>query len=345
MSQLPPDSAAKELAQPLARRHPLGWLLAHEAGLAVLLAVEIAYFAAAGNNFWSLSNAFGVLRISVEIGLLALAMTPVIVSGGIDLSVGSLMGLSAVLFGKLWRDAGLPIPAAILGTLGVGILAGWLNGALITRLRIPALIVTLGTYSLFRGLAERITRGVDNFTDFPDRFLDLGQGYFWGGIPMQLPVFVAVAIAIWILLHRTTWGRSLQAIGFSPEGARYAGIPVKRRLTSAYILSGFVASLAAIIYVAHLGQAKADAGTGYELLAITAVVLGGTSIFGGTGNVHGTLLGLFVIAVLKNGLQLADQPAELGGILVGVLLLGSISLNQIILKIAARRRIAKINVQ
>ena len=336
----PIPKSKKSRRPPLGRPRRLRWPLAHEGILALLLVAEIIYFAIAGANFWSLNNAFEILRVSVEIGLLALAMTPVIVSGGIDLSVGSLMGLSAVIFGKLWRDAGLPIPVAMAGTLVVGILAGGLNGLLITTLRIPALIVTLGTYSLFRGLAEGITHGTDNFTGFPESFLNLGQGELWGGIPTQVPIFVVVAAAIWILLHRTTWGRSLRAIGFSPEGARYAGISVERRVTSVYMLSGLIASLASIIYVAHLGQAKADAGTGYELLAITAVVLGGTSIFGGTGNVHGTLLGLFIISVLKDGLLLSDQPGELGGILVGVLLLGSISLNQIVGRIAARRRVA-----
>ena len=123
------------------------------------------------------------------------------------------------------------------------------------------------------------------------------------------------------MIHRTTFGRSFRAIGFSPEGTRYAGIPVDRRVALVYVLSGVFAALAALIYVARVGQAKADAGTGYELLAITAVVLGGTSIFGGIGTVHGTLLGLAVLAVLKNGLTLSDMPSELAGILTGVLLL------------------------
>ena len=148
-------------------------------------------------------------------------------------------------------------------------------------------------------------------------------------MPAQLPLFVAVAVAFWLLLHRTTIGRGLSAIGLSPEGRRYAGIPVERRLTLVYLLSGLVASLAAIIYVAHLGQAKADAGTGYELMAITAVVLGGTSIFGGRGTIHGTLLGLFAIAVLQNGLRLAALPAELAGILIGGLLLVTIAVERL----------------
>jgi rhamnose transport system permease protein len=300
-------------------------LEAQQAFLAVLLLLEIGVFSVLGTNFASVGNSFEVLRLSVEIGLLALALTPVIVSGGIDLSVGSLMGLSAILFGKMWRDGGLPVGVAAAGTLAIGALAGGLNALLITRLRLPPLIVTLGSFSLFRGLAEGITRGVDNFTAFPDSFLFLGQGYTVFGIPAQLPIFLAVAVGFWLLLHRTTIGRGLFAIGFSPEGARYAGIPVGRRVGLVYVLSGLVASLAAVLYVAHLGQAKADAGTGYELLAITAVVLGGTSIFGGRGSVHGTLLGLFVIAVLQNGLRLADLPPELAGILTGVLLLATIS--------------------
>src|SRR4051794_40920111 len=172
--------------------------------LIALLAVEILVFSAIGTNFRSRANALEVARLSVEIGLLAIALTPVIVSGGIDLPVGSLMGLSAVLFGKLWRDAGLPIAAAIPLTLVFGGAAGALNGLLITRLRIPALIVTLGSFSLFRGLAEGLTGGVDNFTNFPEPFLFLGQGYFFGEIPAQLPIFAVVFGTFWLLLHRTT---------------------------------------------------------------------------------------------------------------------------------------------
>jgi rhamnose transport system permease protein len=294
--------------------------------------LEIAFFSAWGTNFLSLSNAFEVTRLSVEVGLLALAMTPVIVSGGIDLSLGSLLGLSAVLFGKMWRDGGLPLSAAALGTLVTGAAAGSLNALLITRLRMPPLIVTLGSFSLFRGLAEGLTDGVDNFTGFPESFLFLGQGYFCGGVPAQAPLFVAAAAGIMVLLQWTTVGRGLYAIGLSPEGARHAGIPVERRLSLVYVLSGVLSAGAAIIYVARLGQAKADAGTGYEIMAITAVVLGGTSIFGGRGHVFGTILGLFAIAVLQNGLRLADLPAELSGILIGVLLLGSLSADQLLVR-------------
>src|SRR3954470_17745667 len=181
--------------------------------LLALLALEVAVFAAIGTNFLTLGNAFEVLRLSVEIGLLSVALTPVIVGGGIDLSVASLMGLSAVLFGTFWRDAGLPIAAAAALTLGVGALAGGLNGLLITRLRIPPLIVTLGSFSLFRGLAEGLTGGVDNFTGFPAGFLFLGQGFLGGGGPAQLPIFVAVAATFAVLLHRSTIGRGLVAIG------------------------------------------------------------------------------------------------------------------------------------
>ncbi len=299
-------------------------LLRHESILLLVVVLEWFWFNSVGRNFGSLDNTYDILRHSVEIGLLALAMTPIILTGGIDLSVGSLLGLCAILFGKLWRDAGLPIPVAALATLGIGTLAGGLNALLITRLRLPPLIVTLGTYSLFRGLAEAITRGVDTFTNFPAPFLHLGQERTLG-VPTQVWVFLAVAAALWLLVQRTTFGRSFRAIGFAPEGARYAGLPVERRLALAYVLAGFVAALAAIIYTARLGQAKADAGTGYELFAITAVVLGGTSIFGGTGSVHGTLLGVAAIAVLNNGLVHARQPREVAGMLTGLLLVAALA--------------------
>jgi rhamnose transport system substrate-binding protein len=301
-------------------RHPL---LTHERILTLLLLGEIALFGAFGSNFASGANAAEVARASVEIGLLALALTPVIVTGGIDLSVGSLLGLSAVVMGAAFRDLGLPMGEAAVLAVGVGAAGGGLNAALIGRLGIPPLIVTLGTFSLFRGMAEGLTGGVLNYSNFPGAFLFVGQGAL-GPVPAQLFVLVVAAVAFWLLMHRMTIGRSLRAIGYSPEGARYAGIPVARRLALVYVLSGIAAGMAAVIYVARLGQAKADAGTGFELVAITAVVLGGTSIFGGSGTVHGTLLGLAALALLQNGLRLSDQPTELAGILTGVLLLGAI---------------------
>jgi rhamnose transport system substrate-binding protein len=294
--------------------------------LAALLAFEIAIFSLIGSRFLTWDNFFQVQRLNVELGLLALALTPVIVSGGIDLSVGSLMGLSAVLFGMMWRDREMSPWLAGAVTIGVGGLAGLLNATLITRLRIPPLIVTLGSFSLFRGIAEGLTGGYDNFTNFPKSFLFLGQGNI-GPMPAQIPILLIAAAGFWVLLHRAAIGRALCAIGFSPEGARHAGIPVERRIGLVYVLSGLMSALAAVIYVSRVGQAKADAGTGYELLAITAVVLGGTSIFGGRGSIIGTLMGLFAIAILQNGLRLADLRPELAGILTGTLLLVAIGLD------------------
>lgn len=294
--------------------------------IAVLL-VEIAIFSLIAERFFSVGNLFEVLRLSVELGLLAIALTPILISGGIDLSVGSMMGLSAVIFGAAARDLGLPLPLAALCALGTGVAGGALNGLLIARLGLPPLIVTLGSFSLFRGIAEAITGGSVNYSGFDPRFLALGQGYIWGHIPAQLVILVAVFAGYAVLLHRSTIGRALYTIGFGEAGARYAGIPVARRITLVYVLSGLIASVAAIVYVAHLGQAKSNAGTGYELDAITAVVLGGTSVFGGRGALWGTAIGLFLIAVLKNGLQLAALPTELSGVLTGVLLIASIAVD------------------
>ncbi|HXG68796.1 MAG TPA: substrate-binding domain-containing protein, partial [Blastocatellia bacterium] len=218
------------------------------------------------------------------------------------------------------------------------LLGGGLNALMITRLNFPPLIVTLGTFSLFRGVAEGLTSGVENYSGFSPQFLFLGQGYVGGVIPAQLFILVAAIAGCGWWLHRTGFGRSLYAIGYSAEGARYAGIPVARRLSIVYVLSGLASSLAAIIYVAHLGQAKSDAGTGYELMAITAVVLGGASIFGGRGTVLGTVLGLFAIVILQNGLRLSAQPAELAGILTGVLLVATIILDRLSTRARTRPR-------
>jgi rhamnose transport system permease protein len=296
--------------------------------LLAALAVEIAIFAAIAQNFFTLGNFFEITRFSVELGLLAVAMTPVMVTGGIDLSVGSMMGLAAVVFGVAVKDWHLPAGAGVLAALAVGWAGGALNAGLISRLKLPPLIVTLGTYSMYRGIAEGITRGAVNYTDFPASFLYLGQGYFGGLIPVQVPIFILAAMAYAILLHRSVIGRALYAIGFGESGARYAGIPVAKRISLVYVLSGIVSSLAAVIYVAHLGQAKSSAGDGYELDAIAAVVLGGTSVFGGRGTLGGTLLGLFFLSVLQNGLHLAALPSELTGVLTGVLLVLIISFDR-----------------
>lgn len=306
-----------------------GFRFRHEAGLALLLAIELIVFGLYGRRFLTADNGANIIRHSVEIGMLALVMLPVILTGGIDLSVGSLLGLCAVLFGKLWRDMGLGWPMAAVGSIFVGLIGGGVNAVLITRLRLPPLIVTLSTYSLFRGLAEAITQGTDAFTDFPDSFLFLGTGE-WGGLPSQAWLLFGCGLGVTLLIHQTTWGRSIRAIGFSSEGAEYAGLPVRRRVASAYYLAGAMAGLAALTYTARFGTAKADAGTGYELAAITAVVLGGTSIFGGRGSVAGTLLGVAVLAVLGNGLTrlpaTLSSASELSGIVTGLLLLTSLAL-------------------
>jgi ribose/xylose/arabinose/galactoside ABC-type transport system permease subunit len=301
----------------------------YERVLALCLAIEIAVFAAVGRNFLTLGNAGEIVRASAEVGVLALALTAVVISGGIDLSVGSLLGFCAVVLGMLRHEAGWPMPGVAVAVVVAGLLGGVLNAVLVARLGIPPLIVTLGTYSLFRGLAEGLTLGVKSYSSFPETFLFLGQGRV-GALPTQLLVVAAGAVGFWLLIHRMAFGRTLRAIGFSPEGARHAGLPVRRRIAAVYLLSGACAGVGSLLYVARLGQAKADAGTGFELMAITAVVLGGTSIFGGRGSVGGTLLGVGMLAVLQNGMRLADLPAELAGVLTAVLLLGALGAHRVL---------------
>src|SRR5438093_660074 len=255
-----------------------GWVRNGRWLLGAVLLAEVAVFAAMAPHFFTIANFFEVARFSIELGLLATALTPVLITGGIDLSVASMMGLAAVLFGAAYSDWQFPLAAAVAIALLSGCAGGALNALLIAQLNLPPLIVTLGSLSLFRGIAEGLTHGAVNYSGFPGGFLFLGQGYLWSVVPAQLPLFVLVYVAYNILLHRSVFGRAFYAIGFTAAGARYAGIPVAKRLGLVYVLSGVVSSLAAIIYVAHLGQAKADAGTGYELDAITAGVLGGNSL-------------------------------------------------------------------
>ena len=295
--------------------------------LIAVLVAEIVIFSAISQNFLTAGNFIEVARFSVELGLIAVALTPILITGGIDLSVGSMMGLAAVLFGAASREWNLPIPAAMAVAVLAGCAGGSLNAVLISKLGLPPLIVTLGTLSLFRGIAEGLTHAAVNYSDFPNTFLFLGQGYIAAIIPAQVPVFVLIFAGYVMLLHRSVLGRALYAIGFSPVGARYAGIPVAKRLGLVYVLSGLVSGLAAVIYASHLGQVRSDAGSGYELDAITAVVLGGTSVFGGRGSLWGTLWGLLSLSILQNGLHLAALPSELTGVCTGALLVSVIGID------------------
>ena len=322
-------------------------LARHETVLVLVILLEVVLFQTLGRNFLKGANVSNIFRHAVEIGLLAVAMTPVILTGGIDLSVGSMMGLCAVLFGMMVNGLGLDPWLAGVAAIGCGALGGGLNAVLITRLNLPPLIVTLGTFSLFRGLAEALTKGAESYSGFPASFLALGNSNI-AGLPAQIWVFLVVAAGIWLLVHQTTFGRSFRAIGYAAEGARYAGVPVARNTSLAYIIAGAVAGLAAVILVARLGEARANAGIGYELLAITAVVLGGVSIFGGSGTVAGTLLGWVALAILNNGLtrisdfRILDQPVasvarELSGLLTGLLLLAALTIGASTKTLAVRR--------
>lgn len=299
-----------------------------EVVLVLVLLAEMAVFGLTTDYFLSAGNLFEVARFATALGLLALAMTPVIVTGGIDLSVGAMMGLAAMSLGILWHDWQWPIAMAAAGAMAVGAAGGALNGVFVARLGVPPLIVTLGSMALFRGMAEGISGGSASYSGFPAAFHAMGQGYIAGVMPAQVPLLAVAAVAAYLLLERSTVGRALYAMGFSQAGARYAGLPVRRRLLLVYVISGTAAALAAIVYVSHIGQARSDAGNGYELGAITAVVLGGAAVTGGRGTIAGTLLGLFVLAVLQNGLQLAALPSELVGVSTGIVLIAAIALDR-----------------
>ena len=300
-----------------------------ERWLLLALIAEVLLFSLIAPRFLVWTNLIEVLRFSVELGLLSIALTPVLITGGIDLSVGSALGLTTVAVGVAWTEYHLSVAGLVLVGLLVGCFCGALNAFVVAWLRRPALIVTLGTYTLYRGIAEGITHGAASYTGYPDSFLFLGQGYFWKVVPVQLPILTAVTVCYHFLLHRSVIGRSLYAIGLNPAGALHAGIPVRKYLLLIYMLAGVVSSLAGIILVAHLGLAKSDLGTGYELGAITAVVLGGTSVFGGRGTLLGSLLGLVFLSILQNGMHLLALPSELTGVFTGILLLGIVGFEQL----------------
>ncbi len=302
-------------------------LLRHETILALLTVLALVVLASQSDKFFTLDNLLNQGRLMTEVGLIAVIMTFVIITGGIDLSVGSILGLVAVLLGVFWKNMGLPLPVAIGLGLMVGTLAGLINGLIITRFRVPPLIATLGTLALYRGIAEGISEA-RSVRGYPDWFFVLGQGQFWG-VPVQLWILGVVTLVAAIILGTTVWGRGVYAVGHNETAARFSGLQADRIKLAIYAASGFAAALAAVIFVSRVSTTRSDMGTGIELDAITAVVLGGTSIFGGRGTIIGTILGLILIQALKNGLSLAGIKSDGTIVLIGAVLILTILLSNL----------------
>lgn len=302
-------------------------LIRHETFLALLLVLVLIALSWQSDRFFTVSNLLNQGRLMTEIGLIAIAMTFVIATGGIDLSVGSILGLVAILLGVFWQNVGMPLPMAIVAAIAAGTLAGFMNGFIITRFRVPPLIATLATLALYRGLAEGISQA-RSVRGYPDWFYVLGQGQVLG-VPTQLWILFAAAIIAAIILAYTRWGRTVYAIGSNEVASRFSGLSVEKTKLALYTASGFAASLAAVIFVSRVSTTRSDMGTGIELDAITAVVLGGTSIFGGRGTILGTIIGLCLIQALKNGLSLAGVKGDGTIMLIGAVLILAILVSNI----------------
>ena len=307
----PPSSPAAETAAASSHR------VSQELILAILLAGEVALFAAIGKNFFTSSNAFEIVRLSVEIGLLALALTPVIVSGGIDLSVGSIAGLaSMVAGGLLFKGLNVPggtvffsVAMVILVGIVVGALVGAVNGVLVTRFKVAPFIATLGILYVARGAAQLLSNG----GTYPDLAGSPARGntgfHFIGvdtliGIPVAVWIMVLVAVAAIVVTTKTPFGRRIFAVGGNERAAVLSGIRVNRVKIAVYVISGACAALAGLLLTSELGAAYPDTATTYELNAIAAAVLGGTALSGGRGTIIGTVMGAFVIGFLGDGLVL-----------------------------------------
>jgi rhamnose transport system permease protein len=283
----------------------------------IVLGTRLSPFFLTPNNFANLTAAL------MEVAIMALPMTLVIVAGEIDLSVESMAGLASALLGFLWA-AGVPLGIAIPLVLMVGALGGLLNGLLVARVRLPSLVVTLGTLALYRGMAL-IVLGPRGVSDFPPAFTELGFGRVPGtAVPWPLVVFTILAVILGVVLHRTWIGRQIYAVGKNPGAARFSGVRVNRLKGALFVLSGVVGALAGIILTSRLSSARADAGQGMTLTVATVVLLGGVNIFGGSGSIPGVALAVFVVAVMQNALRLASVTVEVQSIALGLLLILSV---------------------
>lgn len=305
-------------------------------GVLVLLLVAVC----AGNTwaspyFLDAQNLLDSTQSFSEKAIIALSMALVIIGRDIDLSVASMVALCATAIGWL-ATQGVGTAGLLAASVGCGTALGMFNGALVARLGLPAIVVTIGTVSLFRGISF-IVLGDGAFTQFPEGFDALGQGYLFGVVPHELLVFIALAATFYVLLHHTRIGRRLYAYGQSPEAARYSGIDVAAHRFWFFTLNGSMSGLAAALLTSRIGAARPNMASGWDLEVIAIVVLGGVGIGGGTGRLSGVILAIFVMGLLTFGLGLRNVPGITLNIIVGALLIASVALPAILKKVAAAR--------
>ncbi|MCJ2134189.1 ABC transporter permease [Methylobacterium sp. J-026] len=276
-------------------------------------------------DIWNISDAtFNV----TEKAIVALALAFVILCGEIDISVAGTIALASTVMGWL-AGTGASMPAVALAGLGTGLLCGIVNGALVTALGLPSIVATIGTMSLFRGLAYAIL-GDGAFTAYPAGFAFFGQGYVWEWLSFEFATFLVLAIAAGLVLHRTALGRSVRAIGYNPAAARFSGLRVARITFLAFVVTGLAAGLAAVMLTSRLGSTRPSIALGWELDIVTMVVLGGVSITGGSGSIVGVVLAAFVMGLITFGLGLLNVPGIIMSIVIGLLLIGVIALPVIV---------------
>ncbi|MGI5421595.1 ABC transporter permease [Actinomadura luteofluorescens] len=298
-------------------------LMRWEAAVTALLVVVFAGGAGFSPDFANNDNLSFALDDLSEIALIALPMTLLVVCGQVDLSVASILGLCSALTGKLW-DGGMAIEMIIPLVLVVGVVCGLVNGLLVTRLGLPSLAVTIGTLTLYRGLAY-VTLGTGAISEFPTAYTDLATSSIPGTpIPYPVALFVLLAAVTGVVLHATGIGRSLFAIGAQEDAAYFAGIRVKRIKLILFAVSGLVAGFAGVVYTLRYGSARADNGIGLELAVIAAVLLGGVDFDGGKGTLGGVIAAVLLIGLLRNLLMLNDVSTEVQSIVTGLLLIISV---------------------
>ena len=318
------------------RTPAIGALRRWELVLVLLLIAIVGVNAVMTPYFLDLQNLFDSTQLFSEKALMALSMTLLIIGGDIDLSVASIVALSSTAMGW-FATRGVGTPGLVVASLAVGTAAGMFNGAIITRFKVPAIVVTIGTISLFRGIPS-VVLGDGAYTEYPEGFSSLGQGYLFDLVPYAFAVFAALAAAFTVLLHRTIIGRNLYAYGHNPEAARYSGIPVDAQRFWLFTLNGAMCGLASVFLTARVEATRPNLALGWDLEVIAVVVLGGVGILGGTGTMPGVVLAIFVMGMFTFGLSLHNVAGIIMSIVVGVLLITAVALPIIARKLAARRR-------